>query len=204
MIFCKLAEIMMQRQIKIADLIRDTGITRPTLASLYNNKGKGINFETLDKLCSYLSVTPGDLFAYYEGAFNTKLALIPANKFGFISNASKQDVVTSGFFGVVTLSERYDPVWFIGCAKPGNEDDVFDVELNIYTPPGEPQLLASLVMKDLMLESLESVMKKTINHNFKFGKRATRFKNPGHLPKDFSNAKITKVMQKTMYDEKDD
>lgn len=62
MIVCKLSEILGKKKLKIADVVRDTGITRPTLTSLYYEKGKGINFDTLDKLCKCLSVTPGELF----------------------------------------------------------------------------------------------------------------------------------------------
>ncbi len=41
-----------------------TGINRKTLYNIYHDKSKGIEFETLDKLCFALDCTPNDLFRY--------------------------------------------------------------------------------------------------------------------------------------------
>ena len=61
---CKFSEILGKRKLKISDVIRNTGITRPTLTSLYYDSGDGINYETLDKICEYLQIQPGELFCY--------------------------------------------------------------------------------------------------------------------------------------------
>ncbi len=61
MIIIKLSEILGRKKLKISDVIRETGVTRPTLTSLYYGKGNGISFDTLNKLCRYLSITPGNL-----------------------------------------------------------------------------------------------------------------------------------------------
>ena len=66
MIINKLSEILGRKKLKIVDVINETGVTRPTLTSLYYGNGKGISFDVLNKLCGYLSVTPGELFAYYD------------------------------------------------------------------------------------------------------------------------------------------
>ncbi len=41
-----------------------TGINRKTLYNIYHDKSKGIEFETLNKLCFALDCTPNDLFRY--------------------------------------------------------------------------------------------------------------------------------------------
>ena len=48
MITNRFSEILGKKRIRMADVERHTGITRPTLRSLYYDSGKGINFETLD------------------------------------------------------------------------------------------------------------------------------------------------------------
>ena len=64
MITNRFSEILGKKRIKISDVMQHTGITRPTLSALYYDSGKGINFETLDKLCEYLQIQPGELFVY--------------------------------------------------------------------------------------------------------------------------------------------
>jgi putative transcriptional regulator len=66
MITNRFSEILGKKKIKIADVIKHTGLTRPTLTALYYDSGNGINFETMDKLCKYLQVQPGELFIYQQ------------------------------------------------------------------------------------------------------------------------------------------
>jgi len=61
------SEILGQKRLKISTVSRETGITRPTLTSLYYGESKVVTFKILSKLCAYLHVTPGDLFTYEEG-----------------------------------------------------------------------------------------------------------------------------------------
>jgi DNA-binding Xre family transcriptional regulator len=61
MIKCNLAVLLAERNIKITKVSKDTGISRTTLTSLTNNYAQGIQFDTLDTLCKYLSITPDKL-----------------------------------------------------------------------------------------------------------------------------------------------
>lgn len=61
MIVNKFSEILGKRKMKISDVHDATGISRPTLTALYYDKSKGIKFDTLDKLCRYLRIQPGDI-----------------------------------------------------------------------------------------------------------------------------------------------
>ena len=66
MIIVNLDVMMAKRKISSGDLARRLGITPANLSILKNNHGKAIRFSTLDKLCSILNCTPGDLLEYRE------------------------------------------------------------------------------------------------------------------------------------------
>lgn len=65
MIKTNLAVLMAERGLKISDVYQDTGISKTTLMAISENSGKGIQYETIDKLCNYFNVTPADFFIYY-------------------------------------------------------------------------------------------------------------------------------------------
>lgn len=64
MIICNLNVLMAERRLSIQDVANDTKLSRTTISALVNENGKGIQFETMDVLCKYLNVTPGELFSY--------------------------------------------------------------------------------------------------------------------------------------------
>lgn len=56
MIKVNLAVKMAERKIKINELSKKSGISRPTLTSLYYERSKGIEFDTLERLCRALDI----------------------------------------------------------------------------------------------------------------------------------------------------
>lgn len=64
MIKHNLKVILAENNIRISKLANDTGIARTTISALCENHSKGIQLDTMDKLCRYLKVTPADLFVY--------------------------------------------------------------------------------------------------------------------------------------------
>ena len=64
MIHCNLATLLAQRNLKISKVCQDTGISRTTLTALAYNHAQGIQFETLNTLCTYLKVSPTDLILH--------------------------------------------------------------------------------------------------------------------------------------------
>lgn len=64
MLKSNLSVLMAERGLKIAKIYEDTGISKTTLMALTENTGKGVQFDTVDKLCNYLGVTPAEFFAY--------------------------------------------------------------------------------------------------------------------------------------------
>ncbi|HEC2161364.1 TPA: helix-turn-helix transcriptional regulator, partial [Staphylococcus delphini] len=79
MIQSNLAILMAERGLKIADLYEETGISKTTLMSLSENTGKGVQFDTIDKLCNYLGVTPADFFDYAPYIIDLKDSTITYN-----------------------------------------------------------------------------------------------------------------------------
>ncbi len=61
MIYCNLNVLLAQRNLKIKDVQKATGISRTILTSLAYGHAKGIQFDTLSTLCEYLQVSPSEL-----------------------------------------------------------------------------------------------------------------------------------------------
>ena len=64
MILCNLPVLLAERRMKVADLIRMTGISKSTMHKIYNEQTSRMDFETMDKICEALNVGVGDLFTY--------------------------------------------------------------------------------------------------------------------------------------------
>lgn len=58
----RLWELMAERNLKITQVSKDTGLSRPTLNNIKFNKNKAVQMETIDILCNYFRITPGELF----------------------------------------------------------------------------------------------------------------------------------------------
>ena len=58
---CNLATLLAKKKWKVADAVRGTGISQSTLLKLYHEKTKGIDFDTIDKLCVFFDCEVGEL-----------------------------------------------------------------------------------------------------------------------------------------------
>ena len=63
-IVVSLGVMMARRQVKSKDLAQYIGITEANLSLLKQGKVKGVRFDTLEKICEYLSCQPGDLLIF--------------------------------------------------------------------------------------------------------------------------------------------
>ncbi|WP_332649691.1 helix-turn-helix domain-containing protein [Lysinibacillus sp. 54212] len=79
MIKCNLAVLLAERNIKISELSKRTGISRTTLTALAQNQSKGIQFDTFDTLCNYLKVRPNDLFIQESLEYDFEVLGIESN-----------------------------------------------------------------------------------------------------------------------------
>lgn len=81
MLKCNLAVLLAERKLKISKVAADTGISRTTLTALSSNQSQGIQFDTLNTLCSHLRVTPAEFFCYASFEFKTELEKTGDNTF---------------------------------------------------------------------------------------------------------------------------
>ena len=64
MIRIHLGRLLGERKMKMSELSIKTGISKNALSDLYHEKTKGIQFDSLDKICTALNCTVADLLEY--------------------------------------------------------------------------------------------------------------------------------------------
>lgn len=64
MIRCRLAFLLAEKKLKIADVSRDTGLNRSTLTAMYYETTQRIDLESVNALCGYFGCKVDDLFVY--------------------------------------------------------------------------------------------------------------------------------------------
>ena len=64
MIINRFPIILAEKRLRVADVVRATGMSKTTLHKLYNDESTRIDLETLDKLCHFLEIQVGDLLEY--------------------------------------------------------------------------------------------------------------------------------------------
>ncbi|NME98089.1 helix-turn-helix transcriptional regulator [Aneurinibacillus aneurinilyticus] len=48
----------------LAEVVKQTGLSRATLTAVYYSRGKGIQFDTMDALCEMFGVGVGELLVH--------------------------------------------------------------------------------------------------------------------------------------------
>ena len=140
MILSNLSTILGKKKLKIADLVKNTSVTRPTLTALYYNTGKGINFDTLESLCKYLNVTPGDLLSFYDidvefielkySSYSTDNFIVDNEKVAPINSTYIGD---ANFEGLIKFSQQnLEPLKFNGWVSALKNDGVYSAVLNLH------------------------------------------------------------------------
>ncbi len=93
-----LNDFMDKENLSIQDVANKTGISRPTISQFYNNKGKGIQFETLDKIVRGLDIDViDDLFR--DEIFNKDLEI----SVEVTTSLDLDDVLDDGYEPVLTV-----------------------------------------------------------------------------------------------------
>jgi putative transcriptional regulator len=59
-----LSKILGEKRLKMTQLEKHSGISRQAIFKLFHEKSKGVEFETLAKLCQALNCSVGDLLEY--------------------------------------------------------------------------------------------------------------------------------------------
>ncbi|MEM6161933.1 helix-turn-helix transcriptional regulator [Erwinia sp. P6884] len=61
MIRCNLARIMGEHKLRIADVARETGLSRATVTLLYKETAQKVDLDTIEKICLLFGCGIGDL-----------------------------------------------------------------------------------------------------------------------------------------------
>ncbi len=64
MVICRLSALLGERRLKVADVVRDTGIARATVDRYYYDTVQSYDRDVLKKLCVYLKVDLAALIHY--------------------------------------------------------------------------------------------------------------------------------------------
>ena len=64
MIKNRLSIILGEQRMRVSELSKLTGISQNELNKIYHNKTKGIDFDTLNKLCNALERNSQDIFEF--------------------------------------------------------------------------------------------------------------------------------------------
>ena len=72
MIVCHLPVILGEKRLRVADVVRATGMSKSTLHKLYNEDSSRIDFNTINQLCEFLEIQVGDLFEYVPDENNNE------------------------------------------------------------------------------------------------------------------------------------
>ena len=78
MLRCNLAILLAERGLKMTDVFHATKIGLANLRALYHNRGVGVQYGTIDKLCSFLHVTPGELYTFCDFSYDI-MDVVPDN-----------------------------------------------------------------------------------------------------------------------------
>jgi putative transcriptional regulator len=79
MIRCTLPVLRAKRgRMTLRGLSEQTGLAVSTLSRLETGKTKGVEFGTMEALCQFFSVQPGDLFEYVPGDEQALASATPA------------------------------------------------------------------------------------------------------------------------------
>lgn len=67
MIRCHLARMMGERKMRIADVARETGLSRATVTMFYKETAQKVNLEAVEKLCELFNCEIGELLERTSG-----------------------------------------------------------------------------------------------------------------------------------------
>ncbi|WOS96780.1 helix-turn-helix domain-containing protein [Nosocomiicoccus massiliensis] len=110
MIKSRLAVLMAERGLKISDVYYETGISKTTLMAISENTGKGVQYETVDRLCNYLGVTPCEFFEYSPYMIDLSTYFKSEREMSNLTLKVKKQSYEKNFY--FTLSINSDPYYF--------------------------------------------------------------------------------------------
>ena len=110
--------LMAERQLKITRVSNDTSISRTTLTALSQEMSKGVQLDTLNTLCTYFNITPGEFFDYlpFDLEYNIE------------QDTEEEEIPDSENSIEYTTSCEY--ILFINM-KGKNQNKTFEIKINV-------------------------------------------------------------------------
>lgn len=142
MVRCNLAILLAERNLKITKVSNDTGISRTTLTYLFNNYSKGIQYDTLNTLCTYLHITPSDLISYVPIDIN-----ITSIHVNFNNREQYELQLEITLNGISQKCDLYGNIYlhFADFSIPNSENYITlpisaDIDISLYDSDDDPEL----------------------------------------------------------------
>jgi putative transcriptional regulator len=63
-IHCRLSTILGERRLKMADVVRGTGLARDTVRNLFYDTTRRVDYDVLEKICEFLECGLEDILEY--------------------------------------------------------------------------------------------------------------------------------------------
>lgn len=63
-VHCRLSSILGEKRIKMAELVRMTGVSKTTVNAMYHDKVQKIDYSVINRICKSLGCTVSDLIEY--------------------------------------------------------------------------------------------------------------------------------------------
>ncbi|PEA91972.1 helix-turn-helix domain-containing protein [Bacillus thuringiensis] len=91
MITCNLKKVLVEKNLRITKVSKDTGISRQTLTALATHTNQGIRFDTLNKLLNYLQVGVEEVITYHRDDLSDALQIQIESAVNTLKQLSKKD-----------------------------------------------------------------------------------------------------------------
>ncbi|MCO7128238.1 helix-turn-helix transcriptional regulator [Sporolactobacillus shoreicorticis] len=139
MITCNLNVLLAERNMKITELAKMTGISRTTITALAYNKSKGIQFDTMDNICTVLNVRPNDLFNQEQFEYEFKILDSEDNVFSdfkeeFFANDEYEGIVLNTEFKIIFRKRAIKEIIPLNVTLPSKDNKSKPVFIHVERP----------------------------------------------------------------------
>lgn len=143
MIYSELQKLLIKERLTISEFSRATGISRPTITALANNRSTGIQFDTLNVICAFLEVEPSLVFTFLPFDITINLTQDTSRHSHGIINISFIDILDKNNI-LLSISSIYTIEKFdeLLCKIEIVEKDTFKYQKFINTKLSEKQVTA--------------------------------------------------------------
>lgn len=127
-------QLIKDKKSSITEISQATGISRSTLTLLSNGTSKGIQFDTLEKICSFLKCTPNDLIKIVSDSYivhvdtqnmKEKTIRAAATKKSIFDNARKNNILYN--------MDEEDIIFYITFLAFANNKALFSIDYSAYS-----------------------------------------------------------------------